>query len=97
MSYAAPQFAERIPIDATRSWTAEFESFNERTLDLYYIVTVHDGVRPAATFIAEVFPWWSVEKWDDPAFVGRLRDALHEVAVTGRSNTAYRGYRPGTG
>lgn len=86
-----PQFPERTPIDAGRSWTAAFDSYDERKLDLYYVVTLHEGDRPVARFVVCVFPWWNVEDWCDPAFRDHLRKDLHDAAATGRTNTAYEG------
>jgi len=89
-----PQFPEPTPLDAGRSWTAAFDSYNERTLDLYYIITLHEGGRPVARFMAELFPSWDVVDWAAARHRESLRRAIHEVAASGRTNTAYRGWRP---
>jgi hypothetical protein len=95
MSNAHPGFTERVPIDAARSWTATFDSYNERTLDLYFIITTYEGDSAVGRFMASVIPLWSVESWDDPAYTADLRNALHAIAVAGHPNTEYRGWRPG--
>ena len=91
MPFKYPQFSEKVPIDHTRSWTAVFESFDERKLDLYYIVTLYEEGKQADRFIVCVFPWWAGEDWADPTATCHLQEAIHAVAVTGRTNTDYKG------
>lgn len=91
MHFEWPQFEQKIPIDAARSWTATFESFDERKLDLYYIVTLHEGNKKVTRFFVCVFPWWAEENWSDPGFADHLQKAIHAVAATGRTNTDYTG------
>ena len=90
MTDPIPRFAEPTPIDATRSWTAEFDSYDQRNDDLYYVVTTHDGDRPTARFMVRVFAY-GIENWLTPEFVGVVRDALHRAAEQGRTNTDYQG------
>jgi hypothetical protein len=85
------------PIDAEHSWTAEFESWDQRLDDAYYWVTVWRDGTPVKTFMAKVNgPMWE-ERWDDPAVAAKLRQSVHEVAVAGEPNTDYLGRRPPQG
>ncbi|GAA0390905.1 hypothetical protein Acor_19200 [Acrocarpospora corrugata] len=91
MTFAFPEFPEPAAIDADISWTAVFESYNQRLDDVYYIVTTREGVREVARFIVMVGLHWAGDDWRGPEFVRRLRQDIHEVAATGRTNTDYRG------
>jgi hypothetical protein len=42
MPFEFPQFSRKIPIDATRWWTATFDSHDQRT----QYARVHDGGDP---------------------------------------------------
>jgi hypothetical protein len=72
------------------AWTAEFESYNQRTDDVYYVVTVLDGAGPPVRFMANVVPPPG-DDWTGPAFAEGLREQLHQVAAMGRTNTGYTG------
>jgi len=91
MDFEFPQFPERIVIDATRSWTATFDSYDQRKEDIYYLVTLYEGETRAARFFACVFPWWAGENWNTPDFAEKLKKAIHAVAETGKANTEYTG------
>jgi hypothetical protein len=86
-----PQFPNIVPIDSYHAWTASYDSFDERKLDLYYIVTLYESDRAARQFMACIFPWWSAEHWSDSIYRNHLQDAIHAVAVTGQTNTGYQG------
>lgn len=95
-----PQFTDKIPIQVTpsittrntgRSWTARFDSVDERKIDLYYIVTIYEGDQLTSQFYVCIFPWWSFENWNDPIYCSHLQDAIHAVAITGQTNTNYQG------
>ena len=90
MTELIPRFDEPTPIDATRSWTAEFDSYDQRNDDAYYIVTTYAAARPTDRFMVQVF-LYGIEDWRTAEFVGTVRDALHRAAVAGRTNTDYRG------
>jgi hypothetical protein len=89
MTDLMPRFDEPTPLDATRSWTARFESYDQRNDDAYYIVTTHAAGRPTDRFMAQVMV--AVEDWTTPEFVDLVRRQLHAVAAAGRPNTDYRG------
>ena len=88
MSFGWPRFDEPVAIDEHRSWTATFESYNQRTDDVYYVITVAGGGR----FMAEVSPR-SIggDDWTGPEFEAELRERIHAAALRGRTNTEYRG------
>lgn len=80
MSDEFPQFEAQTPLSSTRSWTARFDSYNERTEDCYYVITIHEGSEPVARFMVVV-----------PADLPTLLSSLQELAAGGLSNTPYRG------
>jgi hypothetical protein len=92
MTFAFPVFDEPVAIDGRRSWTAVFDSYDQRNDDVYYVVTVHGGTPEAARFVVQVPLYWAGDDWTGPEFVERLRPELHALASTGRTNTRYRGY-----
>ena len=77
-----PEFAEPDPIAGAggRAWTAAVDSYDSRTEDLYYVLSVHDGGRVVDRFVVSVLPS------GDPS------DALARLAAGGVTNTTYRGY-----
>jgi hypothetical protein len=91
MSFAFPQFHERIQIDGTRSWTADFDSYDQKNDDCYYRVTIWEGDRDMAPFHVVVALDWACDDWTGPGFVARLRDELQKVARDGKPNTTYDG------
>jgi hypothetical protein len=78
-------------MDGSRAWSAVFDSYDPRTHDLYYIVTVLRDGTPETRFVAAVVPLWDPECWDDPRHAPRLLQALGEAAAAGRTHTAYQG------
>jgi hypothetical protein len=82
MSFTFPPFSEPTPIDAGRSWTATFDSFDQRN-DEAYVVTVREAGREDARFMAQIGLYWAGDDWTGPGFVPRLRDELRRVAATG--------------
>lgn len=91
MAFAFPSFAEPVVIDAQRSWTAAFDSYDQRNDDAYYVVTVHDDGRAVASFMVQVGLSWAGDDWTGPEFLPRLRSELTRVAATGTTNTSYAG------
>lgn len=91
MDEGFPAFRDRSALDATRSWTAAFESWDQRKDDVYYVITLYEGEAAVARFMAQVSPPWVGERWDAPAYLERLRAELHAVAARGQGNTDYRG------
>jgi hypothetical protein len=91
MAFAFPQFNAPVTIDAQRSWTATFDSYDQRNDDVYYLVTLREDGREVARFMVQVGLYWAGDDWTGPGFAGRLHDELHKVAVTGKTNTSYTG------
>jgi hypothetical protein len=87
MAFNFPQFPEPSTIDARRSWTASFDSFDQRNDDAYYVVTLSEDGREAARFMAQIGLSWAGDDWTGPDFVERVQRELHKVAVTGKTNT----------
>jgi hypothetical protein len=91
MSFAFPEFSEPNDLDAQRSWTAIFDSYDQRNDDAYYRVRICDGDLEAAPFMVQVGLYWAGDDWTLPSFGERLQQELHRVAVTGVTNTSYTG------
>jgi hypothetical protein len=91
MSFTFPQFSEPTAIDAQRSWTAGFESYDQRKDDIYYVVTLWEGQRQTGRFIVVLSPWSEGDDWREPGFAEYLRREIHRLAVTGKTNTDYLG------
>ena len=92
MAFVFPTFNSPTAIDRQRAWTATLDSYDQRTDDVYYVVTVHAGAGDVTRFVAQVSLWWAGDDWTGPGFVERLRAEIHAVASTGRTNTPYTGY-----
>lgn len=88
MSFRWPEYSTPIPIDDKRSWTAEFESFDQRNDDAYYVVTLYQDGEPAGKLMAQVSVY---STGNSPGFDREVRNGIHAVATAGRSNTDYKG------
>ena len=86
-----PEFETPVTVDSQRSWTATFDSYDQRNEDVYYLVTINDADHNTARFVVQVGLYWSGDDWSDPSFTERLQQEIHEVAVTGETNTSYTG------
>jgi hypothetical protein len=91
VTFTWPEFHEPTAIDAKASWTATFESYDQRHDDVYYVVTRLEGAQEIAQFIVVVGLYWAGDDWRGPEFVQRLRQDIHNIAVAGRTNTSYLG------
>jgi hypothetical protein len=91
MSFTMPEFQQPITIDAQRSWTASFVSYDQRNEDVYYWVTITEDGREVARFMVQVGLHWAGDDWTGPEFLARLQGRIHDVAVTGKANTSYAG------
>ena len=81
-----PQFhGEALPDG--RTWSATFDSYDERHDDVYYVVTLSDGTE----LMAQVSATFSSDAWIDAEVRDTLRARIGQVAATGKSNTDYRG------
>jgi hypothetical protein len=91
MEFAWPCFAEPVVIDSSRSWTAAFDSFDQRNDNCYYIVTLLASGMPPQRFMAQIDVGWAGDDWTIPEFAARLRERIGRVAREGISNTSYGG------
>ncbi|TMQ05592.1 MAG: hypothetical protein E6J90_41630 [Deltaproteobacteria bacterium] len=91
MDFTFPEYPEPTPLDAQRSWTATFDSHDQRNDDVYYMVTIHEAGREVARFMVHIFPYWAGDDWRGQEFVDRMRKELGKVAATGKTNTSYTG------
>jgi len=71
---AFADFTQPNPLANGVSWTARFHSFNQRKLDVYYIITLYRQEKAYKTFGARV------NSYDD------IAAALARVAHSGRTN-----------
>src|SRR6185312_11019748 len=86
MSLAWPTFSLE-PLDDGRTWSATFESYDERHDDVYYVVTLSDGT----DLMAQCSTTFSSNAWIETEVRDTLRERIGRVAATGKSNTDYRG------
>jgi hypothetical protein len=91
MSSSFPEFPAPQPLDGQRTWTATFESYDQRNDDIYYIVDLREGDQRVARFIAQVWPSVPGNEWDGPKFVENVRQGIAKIAATGKTNTSYIG------
>ena len=75
-----PDFADPTSLEGGASWTAEFESYDQRSDCAYYFVTVRTG--------DDVKELWARV---DPPSGQPFHDQLHRVAAAGETNTEYTG------
>ena len=92
MAFTFPEFSTPIPIDAQRSWTATYESYDQRNDEVvYYIITLHEAGRDPVRFMARIPLYWAGDDWSGPEFLDELKKNIHRVAATGKTNTDYEG------
>jgi len=92
MEFTWPAFNEPIVIDPSRSWTATFDSYDQRNDNCYYIVTLLESNKEPRRFMAQVDVGWAGSDWTCPDFASRLRNGIDYVARDGKTNTSYSGY-----
>jgi hypothetical protein len=90
MSFTWPEFINQ-PLDGGRTWSAKFDSYDQRNEDCYYVITLCEGDRVIATFMAQAGTEFAGDDWTGPGFLDELRRRLADVAATGKTNTSYRG------
>lgn len=88
--YQFPELNEPQRLGWRVIWTAQFESYDQRSDDIYYVVTRRDGSEEPVRFIVRVWARPDLP-WDRPAFAESLRQDLAQVAATGQTNTSYTG------
>jgi len=86
MSFSWPLFANEA-LDDGRTWSATFDSYDERKDTVYYVVTLSDGAR----FMAAVSAAFPDDAWNDPVVRSTLCERIGHVAATRQTNTSYRG------
>lgn len=91
MTFTFPSFDTPTSLDGHRSWTAVFDSYDQRNDDLYYVIVIHEAGREVKRFMVQLFPSWAGEDWVEPAFTQGLHAELQEHAAEGKTNTAYTG------
>jgi hypothetical protein len=91
MSFSFPDFFEPTAIDTHRSWTATFDSYDQRNDHAYYAVALCGGGAEVARFIVQVWLTPAGDDWTEPVFLPWLRDEIQRVAATGKTNTSYSG------
>ena len=91
MEFKWPSFTEPVVIDPLRSWTAAFDSYDQRNDNCYYIVTLRENDQAPRRFMAQVDVGWAGDDWTSPEFAARLREGIGWVAREGTSNTSYSG------
>jgi hypothetical protein len=91
MPFSFPDFFEPTPIDTSRSWTATFDSYDQRNDHAYYVVALCEDGAEVARFIVQVWLSPAGDDWTEPIFVPWLRDEIQRVAAAGKTNTSYTG------
>ncbi|MDY0298022.1 MAG: hypothetical protein RB296_11960 [Acidobacteriota bacterium] len=91
MNFTWPRFDEPIAIDERHSWTALFDSYDQRNENAYYIVTLLEPGRTAGRFMARIDMGWSGDDWTTAEFVSGVRSRVDWVARQGKTNTGYTG------
>lgn len=91
MGFAWPRFDEPVAIDERRSWTAAFDSYDQRNESGYYAVTLLEAGREPRRFMAQIDMGWAGDDWTTPEFVSGVRSRIGWVAREGEANTAYSG------
>lgn len=92
MSFTWPEFEDKQSLDGSRSWTAKFDSYDQRNEDCYYGVRIFDGEQSTGEFMVRVGTEFAGDDWSGPEFVTELRSRIARVAATGKTNTDYTGY-----
>ncbi len=90
MSFTWPEFTNE-PLDGGRTWSAKFDSYDQRNEDCYYVITVYEAGNVIASFMAQAGTEFAGDDWTGPGFLVELNRRLAQVAATGQTNTTYRG------
>ena len=90
MPFEWPNFTTPVALPDGGSFSATFDSYDQRNEECYYRVTL-DADEAGASFMAQVGTEWAGDDWSTPEFAARLLDEIGRVAATGRSNTSYPG------
>jgi hypothetical protein len=88
-TFTWPELDANIPLDATRSWTARFDSYDQHHERCFYLVRIFDRHKWIAELMAEIPMDWAGDNWTVPEFAIELQRRIAEVAATGKTNTSY--------
>ncbi len=92
-----PHYSIPTPLDDHTSWTAVFDSYDQRNENCYYCITVHTKNAPPISFMACLDYSWAVDGMGDAEVENGLRTRLTEIAQSGKTNTNYVSNGPGLG
>jgi hypothetical protein len=84
MAKPFPQFTEPIPLPDGASWTAEFDSYDQRTDSAYYCIT-RTGKEGGGVQL------WARVHCDGVPNEEQLRTDVGDVAASGEANTDHKG------
>jgi hypothetical protein len=82
-----PRFDGPVEITADRTWTALFESYDQRNEACYYVVSLHENGKISGQIMACVDVGWAGDDWTEPSFASHIKSNIHSVVCTGKSNT----------
>ncbi|MGW0969980.1 hypothetical protein [Streptomyces sp. NPDC002516] len=91
MAFEFPAFRDPVVINEDWSWTAVFESYDQRTDDVYYWASLHRAGQRMVSFMVQGDMLRFGDDWRGSWVTYDLERQIHQVVVTGRSNTNYRG------
>lgn len=91
MAFQWPELTTRQRLDDLRSWTASFDSYDQRTENVYYRVRLYRGTEALRDFMVVVDTTWCGDDWTTPSFLPELTRRIAECAADGKANTDYRG------
>ena len=88
MDFQMPAFPQPTKLSDVFSWTATYDSFDQRNDDCFYVITLHNSIGVDDQFKAKVWMHWAPDtSWDTPEFLAQLRGELHKIATDRISNT----------
>jgi len=85
---AFPQFDDPNALDDGRSWTARFESFDQRNDDVYYTIRIVADGKP--TELIGKLSYLGQDQ-DSDELRSTFAAQLHDIAAAGKTNTDYVG------
>ncbi|HOW43938.1 MAG TPA: hypothetical protein PK919_02070 [Candidatus Aminicenantes bacterium] len=91
MAFTWPDFSVPEALAGQRSWTAAFDSYDQRNDNAYYVVTLREPGLEPRRFMAQIDVGWAGSDWETPGFVSGIRSRIAWVAGAGRTNTSYSG------
>jgi nucleoside-specific outer membrane channel protein Tsx len=92
-----PQFSIPNSLKEGKSWTAVFDSYDQRNENCFYSITIHKKDTEPISFMGCLDYTWAVDGMSDAEIENGLRTRLAEVAQSGKTNTNYVSNGPGLG